>query len=388
MKNTKKDVRLFVLDVLAILSFSFFPTYLFSHTTYIVFIITKVLFQSLIILIILPKVFRSIKKPLWLIIVAQLIPLVSTIFAGNQDQIAFGIRIFLAYFSIVVYLSFRMADECEKCIKNSLIIWGMLLAINSITIFAFKRTTMYGRKDFYFLGNDNATIFESFIFIIYSAYLFIKAKKRIPIPIYILYGLLFLTYLYAWSGNALSAILAMIIIIVFRKTHIARKMSARNVVLVTCLLFFLIFIVFHTQGSLITRFLDMLGKDYTYTGRTVIWDKMTPYIAKHPILGNGYDDYNDAVQKFGFNKAHNYIIQTVYTGGYLQLALVILGSLIIINNFYRNEKSKQARTVVMLSIIVFFIINSFDYDFERYSLVYLLSMLCYGNRLKIGERES
>lgn len=377
----------FFIDAITVLSLAFFPSHLFSSTEYALLVMMGMLYQALLLLILFPKVYKKISRGQWLIIASLVIPIISTLIMGNIKQLDFGVRIFLAYFTIIVYSLHRTGTGYKIFIKNSLIVWGILLAINSITIFAFKQTTMYGRKDFYFLGNDNATIFESFIFIIYSAYLFIKVKKRIPIPMYILYGLLFLTYLYAWSGNALSAVLAMIIIMAFRKTLLARKMSARGVVLVACSLFFLLFIVYHTQGSLTTRLLDMLGKDYTYTGRTVIWDKMTPYIAKHPILGNGYNDYNDAVQKFGFNKAHNYIIQTAYTGGYTQLALVILGSLMIINNFYKNEKSKQARTVVMLSIIVFFIINSFDYDFERYSLVYLLSMLCHGNRLKIGERE-
>ena len=167
-KREKKNLAAmaFVMDSVMAFSFAFFPTYLFSETSYKLFALSRVLVQLLCLIATLPKVAKKLTPAHWLLAISPLIPLISTIAMGNSNQISFGIQIFLAYLTIISYATYRSERDYLGYTKNTSIVMGSLLLLNAVTMFIFRDTTMVGRKNFYFLGNDNATIFETVIFIL------------------------------------------------------------------------------------------------------------------------------------------------------------------------------------------------------------------------------
>ena len=70
---------------------------------------------------------------------------------------------------------------------------------------------------------------------------------------------------------------------------------------------------------------DILHKNLTLTGRTVIWDRTLELIGEKPILGHGVPFYEDrklqyAIETKWINKAaglhaHDRFLETLYRGG-------------------------------------------------------------------------
>jgi O-antigen ligase len=79
--------------------------------------------------------------------------------------------------------------------------------------------------------------------------------------------------------------------------------------------------------------LDMMGKDPTLTGRTIIWSYVTPYIYQKPLLGWGYAAFwspnNPAAMEIGESihwfapEAHNGLLEILLTVGVVGAALFI-----------------------------------------------------------------
>ena len=77
---------------------------------------------------------------------------------------------------------------------------------------------------------------------------------------------------------------------------------------------------------------DILGKNVTLTNRTVIWVKVISGIIQKPFLGHGIQessnlfyihiDFWNRVAVDGTYSAHNQILQTLYEGGTIAIALI------------------------------------------------------------------
>ncbi|MFR3202482.1 MAG: O-antigen ligase family protein [[Clostridium] leptum] len=84
----------------------------------------------------------------------------------------------------------------------------------------------------------------------------------------------------------------MLIFLLFQGCFVDKLFNFRNYLILNILLFFVI-VIFRMQNLFAFLIEDILHKNLTLTGRTVIWDRTLELIGEKPILGHGVPFYED-----------------------------------------------------------------------------------------------
>lgn len=145
--------------------------------------------------------------------------------------------------------------------------------------------------------------------------------------------------------------------------------------------FFQIFIVFggeHLSGGIFYDFLDSIGKDSTFTGRTRLWERSFFYFWDSPILGHGFITPSDYANSLFFHgdarNSHNYIYNLLHKGGIVLLFVVYK----LLSISFRNIKSSFDYGIgymIVISSVVFFIMMLFE-SFDSF-WVFMIFILMY-----------
>lgn len=180
--------------------------------------------------------------------------------------------------------------------------------------------------------------------------------------------------------NSMTSIVCMIILFFIYLTSWIRRL--KKIVLYSLLLFivfFQIFIVF-SGNALDTKdsnlFLDSIGKEATFTGRTQLWAYSANYYWDSPILGHGYisaKDYYESGYFHGIKKtSHNYIYNILHKGGIV--LLFIIYQLIAIS--YKKIKKKVYDNNVFMIVLTGIILMMMSL-FEIYESMYVYLLLIF-----------
>jgi O-antigen ligase len=98
---------------------------------------------------------------------------------------------------------------------------------------------------------------------------------------------------------------------------------------------------FSAGGSIDIPIADVLGRNQTFTGRTVIWAKLVPFFEQSPILGYGFGGFwNSATQEvaYGVKEAHN---------GYLALCLELGGVGLLLTAVFLAAAVRKAQRALV-----------------------------------------
>ena len=152
------------------------------------------------------------------------------------------------------------------------------------------------------------------------------------------------------SGASILITGAMLIFWLFRAAFVDKLFNFRNYLILNILFIFCNRYFFECKICL--RFLieDILHKNLTLTGRTVIWDRTLELIGEKPILGHGVPFYEDrklqyAIETKWINKAaglhaHDRFLETLYRGG---IAVDSLSCHLLTTNHYLMKFRKLKR---------------------------------------------
>jgi exopolysaccharide production protein ExoQ len=121
--------------------------------------------------------------------------------------------------------------------------------------------------------------------------------------------------------------------------------------------------------NLINRISFMLFKNYTLSGRTVIWDFVNYEIGRRPLLGWGFQsfwlvgpDAPSVVEAPGWVKimpsAHNGYLDTMLDTGYVGLALLAIFIFATLHAIGRVADRDPARAWLVLSLALFIILTN------------------------------
>ena len=133
--------------------------------------------------------------------------------------------------------------------------------------------------------------------------------------------------------------------------------------------------------KLITRF---TGKDITFSGRTILWDKILHSISDSIFMGFGVKTEEALISYFGLAYAghsHNLALQIIFQTGILG---TIFGSLIVLYtayNIWKNLDDKVARSYGC-AFFSFLIMSIFDFYGYAFILPFFLIINCYCNNCK------
>ena len=110
-----------------------------------------------------------------------------------------------------------------------------------------------------------------------------------------------------------------------------------------------------------SRILDMitlaLNRDATFSGRTVIWERVMELISKSPIIGCGVQANDTVAYQLGYRwvpHAHNLILQILYQGGFAALFVYVVMINLCLKqiNEVRDTGISKGATIILF---VFFI---------------------------------
>ena len=192
------------------------------------------------------------------------------------------------------------------------------------------------------------------------------------------------------SGASILITGAMLIFLLFQGCFVDKLFNFRNYLILNILLFFVI-VIFRIQNLFAFLIEDILHKNLTLTGRTVIWDRTLELIGEKPILGHGVPFYEDrklqyAIETKWINKAaglhaHDRFLETLYRGG-IVLLIHYLAILLTTNHYLMKFRKLKGAKIIAFTLFVYLtgMITEF-YDFSP-MFFGLMTLSCYCDRFE------
>lgn len=254
-----------------------------------------------------------------------------------------------------LFTDYCMQKDPEIYFKAGIFTLIILFSINCITILKYYPVGMYRLDyvvgDLYFMGHDNAMIYNlvplcslSFIFS------YIKKKKILnKVSLYAVI-LTFFSEFYVKSATGIIEVLLLLLLFTLINNKKFDKLLNPKLLFFTYILLNLLVVIFRIQNNFSWFFVDILGKDLTFTGRTYLWDYAINMINYHSFLG-----YGMGVEIIGnghiYPNAHCLILDFLFKGGFFSLMSFLL-LMINFNINYRKSENKVIAKMILIPIIV------------------------------------
>ena len=221
--------------------------------------------------------------------------------------------------------------------KDGIILISTIMLIFEIMVYYNLLTCIQNGPDLFgafygALGYDND--FTRYLIAGYFwAILYANIQKKFVRPALLLIAI-HITLIFTWCGTGLMAIVTIdVLLLAFRLIQIDFSVGKGYIgYLIVVLL--IVFLRFQNIFSYLIE--DVLKKDLTFTGRTIMWDYAILLIQKNPIIGYGYMDQETETILLGGAHSHNILLEQLLRGG---IIYAILFALMI---FLLSSKLKKA----------------------------------------------
>lgn len=281
----------------------------------------------------------KIKQPVflsWSIFWAYL--LINTIIQGEMTK-----NFFVNIFSVLFVMWWLSENENSmRDFINVLLLWAeILIYLNLACMFIFPQG-MYvslstGNATNWLLGYDNffeQTFIPAYILSLIYAYQNKKYLRTIALII-----AMHISAFITKPGVLVVSLAFMDICLLFGIYKLKNLFNLGTNVAIIFLTMIGIFF-FNIQTKFWSVIFDLLGKDATFTGRTIIWTYIWELIKEAPIFGYGFSDGYIRLSKMnyilnGAFNAHNQILEFLWEGGIVLLLIFIVCTMATI------KKSRQ-----------------------------------------------
>ena len=318
-----------------------------------------------------------------------LIFLLLACYIGKYSSI---VTFFHFYYPIVGFcLYFMMAYDYNErdTIKSLNFSFNILTFLNFCTII-FYPNGMYSDglyNNCWFFKYDNLHIMMFIPNFLINLLVLEKYKNSInTISIYFNWIIIILSILICKSA---TAIVSLLIICGFHLFKLCKNRKENNCLIkntntlmnVYIILFFLI-IIFRMQDIFSWLIVKFLGKDLTFSNRTVIWDRTIELIRKKPILGYGIENTEIFKLKMGnqaFTHAHNTFLNVIYSGGFVTFSFffLMLKRISKLMNEITNKYSDYFK-ITFFSLLVMCLVEARDEKMGFYIILFIL--YCISNK--------
>lgn len=167
--------------------------------------------------------------------------------------------------------------------------------------------------------------------------------------------------IYCGSVTSSIGLLSFLMYFLFSKKLLFQRIMYKVVFLLTLCVFFAFVLPTYNifNSDFIFSFLDKVGKDITFSGRTTIWEYTIVNILYSPIFGYGYYDRDWALSSLHGIMPHNIIFQLLIQGG---MVLFIYAAVIIIANVLLVFKiqNRDLKYFFLISFSSYFLMLQFD----------------------------
>ena len=135
-----------------------------------------------------------------------------------------------------------------------------------------------------------------------------------------------------------------------------------KILVLVILAFFLAIVIFRVQDIFKYIVVDMLKKDLTFTGRTLIWDNFMEHINLAPLIGYEVQTSEKMIFEYGAGHAHDYYLNVLFQGGIIALIAFFRVINVTVKKITNQHFLKGSG---ILAMILFGYL--FAYIFEAYS---------------------
>jgi len=264
-------------------------------------------------------------------------------------------------------------------LKTIYSVFYILLAVNLATLFLYPNG-MYvndmGLQEYnFFLGNYNVFVIYFFMSAL-SGYLYVKKYKgRITGDYIFLWLIILITFYKKRSATSMVGVLLLLIYgVLFNRKGTRLLFNIKTYSVFN--LFFFFFIVWNSADNWIVKGITgLLNRNMTFSGRTVIWDKIKPLVKQKWLLGNGLETEEVILEKLKPVQAvhaHNLYLDILYKNGLIGFILIAI--LFFLLTVYKKKLKDQHVRYFLEAFLGIFMLMC---QFEAYSIKFVFFMLIF-----------
>lgn len=318
--------------------------------------------------------------------------IVTIVNKGNVSQM---ITNAITLFVMAVLFGSAAENGSYKFVRVVSTVFEILIFINFITIVLFPNGlyNFTAVNHHYFLGSRNVMMRTIFPGVCFSVLRSKIEKNKLGIHTLIVMIIAGASLILVWSATALAAYSLFCICLLLYKAKGTPKWFTVKTCYIFALLVFLLIIVFRFQSLFSFFIVDILKKDLTFTGRTILWSSAMLNIAKSPILGYGLEylqTIGPKLYKFtAYDSCHNFFLDVLYQNGIVGFALISI-LFVSVEKKVDHHISSKYRTIFILFIFAYSVMINFE-PFINGDMRLFISMffyLNYFNEQKIAEKSS
>lgn len=269
-----------------------------------------------------------------------------------------------------------MAVAPKNLLKVLLLISEIMTYVNLIAIVLFPQglynTDLYWQN--WWLGYRN-NFFPYFLVFGVVAVLYRYYVGRSIRSIILIFSI-FISLVLVNSATALIAMAVFLLLVVFSKVKWATIINSFVLTLGDIVAFFLL-VVFRALNWFSFIIVDILHRNITLTGRTLLWDVLYQYIQQKPITGYGVlsnSQTADMLYRTWAVHAHNLVLQYLFNGGIIAIIIFIAFNIYFLRKLYLYRATK---TAMLMSIAIFVYYIACLTEPYLYPMIYVVySMAC------------
>lgn len=231
----------------------------------------------------------------------------------------------IVFLSMMVFLYAFIKKNLQMILRILSYIYGAFIYLNFILDFVFPNG-LYKTADYHaahLLGDDNAVVYVALPGLVIMACYSILAYGKIKYPVWGAALITEISLIRVWSVSAMAMLTMFIFLMIFvtKVGNIDHRLLLGGVL---CAMFICLFGL--SNSSVQAFIVNVLHKDATLSGRTILWAGALKMISLQPLLGyGGYYEYG----RFSTSEAFTYSCHTPYLqlmidGGILLFAVFVL----------------------------------------------------------------
>ena len=379
MKSIYINFKFVILAVLSgiMMLFAFYPSY-FEQVPWIARYDMAVNVLILFGIVLYYAGYGRINRILLLVCLFTAVPLISTVVNHVDVKTSlWGRGILLIAMCGGIQWGYHHSEK--TFLKTLYFLYYSLLVINLATIYLFP-DGMYenqnGVREYnFFLGNYN-----NFIIYFYMAslpgYLYLKKYKgRLTLGYFLLWAVMAAAFARLRSVTSITGMILLALYGLCLNRRFTRWVLNIKTYMAVNLIFFLT-AVWNPSDNLFLRLITwIVGRDMTFSGRTIIWKSVKPYVQEHWLLGNGLETQEVMFEKLTpihAVQSHNLYLEILYKNGLIGFAVIAVLLFLMLYKLKRIE-DQNTRFFIEAYLGVFMLMS----QFEAYSIKFVFFMIVF-----------
>ncbi|MBR3614684.1 MAG: O-antigen ligase family protein [Clostridia bacterium] len=278
-------------------------------------------------------------------------------------------------FLFICLINLKVDDEKIILFMKAIMYMAVLACINNMILYFGEILQMFGlRKGGYpadmksFFANRNQFAFFLYVAIIAGIYTILKEDK---IVYKVMLGLFVINLFFTMSrtGILVAGIFVFVYLLTFEKISKKNKTKILTIVGISGIIGLIIINIINP--NLINRFVRF-DRIKDLSGRTDIWSRGINVIFENPInflFGVGRFKGTDVLQyeKKSFSQFHNIYIDSLVTGGVMELILVVYIYGFVIKRIFKSNMDKKYKNLYLSMFVTYAIYICLE-SFGRFSI--------------------